>query len=119
MRNLTAERTCVVAKLSDVGQSTLPLQEQMRPLMNAAPYLVLDVDGIQFTSMMLGEIVNVYMAFQEQWGSRPNGMALIRASELTRQVLRLAKLGDKIPMFDDLEQAWRSFGSSPRAQARA
>ncbi len=119
MKNLTAERSCVVAKLSDVGHSTLPLQEQMRPLMDAAPYLVLDVDGIDFTSMILGEMVNLYMAFQEKWGSRPNGFAIIRAPEVTRQVIRTAKLADKMPMFDDLEQAWRSFGSAPRAQARA
>jgi hypothetical protein len=115
MKNLTAERSCIVVKLSDVGGSNLPLQEQLRPLVNVVPFLIIDVDGISFTSMMLGEMVNLYMAFQDRWGSRANGLAMIRAPEVTKQVLRIAKLTDKIPVFDDMEQAWRSFGTAPRA----
>jgi len=118
MKNLTSERLCVVAKLTDMGNSNTPLEEQIRPLVNAAPYLVLDVDGIAFTSMMLGDMVNLYSSFQKRWSGRPNGMALVHAPEVTKQVLRLAKLADKLPVYDDLDQAWRSFGPAPRAQAR-
>lgn len=68
MKTLTAERSCVVVKISDLGASNLPLEEQMRSLLGAAPYLVLDMDGIQITSMMLGELVNLYKSFEQRWG---------------------------------------------------
>lgn len=119
MKNLTAERSCIVVKLSDTGHSTLPLQEQMRPLVNAVPFLVLDADGIQFTSMMLGEMINLHTALQDRWSGRVTGMAIIRAPDITKQAIRIAKLSDKIPLFDDFDAAWRSFASAPRAQARA
>jgi hypothetical protein len=120
MKNLTAERSSIVVKLSDVGGSNVPLQEQLAPVLNAVPFIIIDADGIPFTSMMLGEVVNLYMAFKERWGSRPSGIAMIGAPEVTRQVLRIAKLTDKIAIFDDLEQAWRSFGTAPRtAKAHA
>lgn len=119
MKNLTAERSCIVVKLSDLGHSTLPLQEQMRPLVNATPYLVLDADGIQFTSFMLGEMINLYMAFHDRWSGRASTLAIIRAPDVSKQAIRVAKLGDKIMLFDDFESAWRSFSNAPRAQARA
>jgi hypothetical protein len=67
---------------------------------------------------MLGELVNVYNAYFERWGTRPFSLALIRAPEVTKQIVRVAKLADKLPLYDDLESAWRSFGATP-GQARA
>lgn len=119
MKTLTAERSCVVVKISDLGASNLPLEEQMRSLLGAAPYLVLDMDGIQITSMMLGELVNLYKSFEQRWGGKACAMVIIRAPEITKQVMRIARLAEKIPLYDDLDQAWRSFGSAPRAQALA
>ena len=118
MKNLSVVRSCVVVKLSDIGISQVPLQEQIKTVVSTAPYLVLDVDGVQFNSMMLGELVNVYMAYSERWAARPFGVALIRAPDVTKQIIKIAKLADKLPMYDDLESAWRAFGMSP-GQARA
>jgi hypothetical protein len=68
---------------------------------------------------MLGEMINLYMAFQDRWSGRANPLAIIRAPDVTKQAIRVAKLGDKITLFDDFESAWRSFSSAPRVQARA
>jgi len=119
MNNLTAERSCVVVKLSELGNSTVPLEEQMRPLVGMAPYLVLDLDGIKLTSMMLGELVNLYKSFEQRWNGKGRAMVIIRVPEVTKQVMHIAKLAEKIPLYDDLDQAWRSFGSAPRAQVLA
>jgi hypothetical protein len=113
MKNLSLVRSCAVVKLSETGSSQIPLQEQIKPVVDLAPFVVLDVDGINFNSMMLGEIVNVFQANSERWGERPHGIALIRAPEVTKQILRVAKLADKLPLYDDLESAWRSFGAPP------
>lgn len=118
MKNLSVVRSSVVVKLSDLGTSQVPLQEQIKAIVSVAPYLVLDIDGVPFNSMMLGELVNVYMAYAERWSGRPFGVALIRAPEVTKQIIRIAKLADKLPLYDDLESAWRAFGSTP-GQARA
>ena len=117
MKNLSVVRSCAVIKLSDLGTSSVPLQEQINPIVNSAPFLVLDVDGINFDSMMLGELVNLYTACSQRWGGRPYGVALIRAPEVTKQIVRIAKLAEKLPLYDDLESAWRAFGATP-GQAR-
>jgi hypothetical protein len=118
MKNLSVVRSCAVVKLSDLGTSQVPLQEQIKTIVSIAPYIVLDVDGVQVNSMMLGELVNVYMACAEKWSGRSFGVALIRAPDVTKQIIRIAKLADKLPLYDDLETAWRAFGTSP-GQARA
>jgi hypothetical protein len=82
-------------------------------------YLVLDLDGIQVTSMMLGELVNLYKVFEQRWKGKAGAMVIIRAPEITKQVMRIARLAEKIPLYEDLDQAWRSFGSAQRAQALA
>jgi hypothetical protein len=116
MKTLSLIRSCVVLKISDLGSSQVPLQEQIRPAIHAAPFVVIDVDGIHFTSMMLGEIVNVYMEFSRRWQGHAHGLALIRAPEVTRQIVRVAKLADKLVLYDDLEAAWRAFGAPAGTQ---
>ncbi|HUJ74763.1 MAG TPA: hypothetical protein VL359_07885 [bacterium] len=110
MKVLTSERACVVIKLSDVSVSSLPLQEQVRGLMQVVPFLILDVAGIHFTSMLLGEVVNLFLACDQVWKERRHGLALVNVSEVSRQVFRIAKLNDKLPIYDSLEQAWAAVG---------
>ncbi len=120
MKLLSADRTCSVVKLSDAAVSTLPLVNQMQPVMEASPFLILDADGIQFSSMLIGEVVNLYLAFQQRWQDHRHSMVLVHVPEKSKQVFRVARLVEKVPIFDDLEQAWKSFSpSAARVEASA
>lgn len=113
MKSLNMTRTCSLVKLSDVENPGAPLGEQLDASLRSSPALILDVDGIQFTSMMLGELVNVLGSLKAVWGANKASMALVRPTTLARQVMKVSKLDQAIPVFDDLESAWR--GVRPQA----
>jgi hypothetical protein len=102
----------MVLKLSDFGPSTLPLLEQARPFIHATPFVVLDVDGIHFSSMLLGEVVNLYVEFSNHWKAERHGMAMAHVAEVSKKVFQVSRLTDRIPIFESLEEAVRSFSVS-------
>jgi len=108
MKNLSVARSCSLVRLTDIQQSGAPLKEQVQACVNASPCLILDTDGLQFTSMMLGDLVNVYSALKERWPQGNVAMGMIGASDLTRQVMRISRLDQTISVFDTLENAWRA-----------
>jgi hypothetical protein len=119
MKILTVRQTCVVIRLSELADSSLPLLEQARPFIMLTPYVVLDVDGIHFTSMLLGEVVNLYMAFSNHWKSSRHGMGMVNVAEVSQQVFRTAKLTDRIPIFDNIEMAMKALPAIAQPKAGA
>jgi hypothetical protein len=109
MKVLSVKQSCMVLRLSDLGPSNLPLLEQARPFIITAPYVVLDVDGIHFSSMLLGEVVNLYVGFTNHWKDHRHGMAMAHVPEVSRKVFQVSKLTEKIPVFDTLDEAVKSF----------
>jgi anti-anti-sigma regulatory factor len=111
MKTLNATRHCSLVKLSDVEHAGPPLGEQLINSVRASATLILDVDGVQFNSMMLGELVNVLGMLKAKWGESNAAMALVRPTAMARQVMQVSKLDQAIPLFDDLDSAWRGVGS--------
>jgi anti-anti-sigma regulatory factor len=110
MKVLSVKQASAVLRLSDLGPSNLPLLEQARPFILSTPFVVLDVDGIHFSSMLLGELVNLYVGFSNHWKGQRHGMALVHVPEVSRKVFQVSKLTDKIPLFDTVDEAVKSFG---------
>jgi hypothetical protein len=102
----------MVLKLSDLGPSTLPLLEQARPFIQATPFVVLDVDGIHFSSMLLGEVVNLYVEFSSHWKDQRHGMAMAHVADVSKKVFQVSRLTDRIPIYDSLDDAFKSFSLS-------
>lgn len=111
MKVLSVKQASTVLRLSDLGTSNLPLQEQARPFIISTPFVVLDVEGIHFSSMLLGEVVNLYVAFTNHWKQQRHGMAMVHVPEVSRKVFQVSKLIDKIPLFDTVDEAVKSFGT--------
>ena len=109
MKVLSVKQSCMVIRLSDLGPSDLPLLEQARPLITACPFVVLDVDGIHFSSMLLGEVVNLYVGFTNHWKDQRHGMAMSHVPDISKKVFQVSKLTEKIPIFDSLDDAVKSF----------
>jgi hypothetical protein len=112
MKMFSIKQTCAVIRLADVSGSPPPLLEQARPLLIASPFIILDVDGVHFSSMLLGEVVNLYQAFTGHWKEKRHGMAMVRVPAVSQQVLKVAKLLDRIPVYDTLDEAVKSFNLS-------
>jgi len=112
MKMLTIKQSCVVLRLSDVSSSPAPLMEQARPLIVASPFMILDVEGVQFSSMLLGEVVNLYQAFTSHWKDRRHGLAMVHVAPVSQQVMKVAKLLDRIPAYGTVDEAVKSFNLS-------
>lgn len=109
MKVLSVKQSCMILKVSDLGPSTVPLVEQARPYIHATPFVVLDVDGVHFSSMLLGEVVNLYAEFSSHWKDQRHGMAMTHVPDLSRKVFQVSKLTDRIPIYDTLDEAVKSF----------
>jgi hypothetical protein len=108
MKNLTVAKICTLVRLTEWERTGSSLRDQLATLIDGCPRLLLDIDGIQFNSMMLGDLVSVRNALRERWGVGNEYVAVLRPTNVTRQVMKLSKLDQAIPVFDDVESAWRS-----------
>ena len=108
MQILRVAQSCTLVKLAQADEMAAPLEEQV-PSLAQNPYVVLDVEGVQFGSMQIGELVNLARVFGEAWKGKPHGLAIINPSEQTRTVFTTVKLDVILPMFDSLEEALKSF----------
>ncbi len=110
MKVLSVKQSCMVLKVSDLGPSTTPLVEQARAFIQATPFVVLDVEGVHFSSMLLGEVVNLYVEFSGHWKDQRHGMAMAHVPEVSRKVFQVSKLTERIPIYDTLDDAVKAFG---------
>ncbi len=115
MKFLSVVDSATVLRLSDHGDSNHPLQEQIDTFMKSSPQIVLDVDGINFSSMLIGELVNVSLRLDALWeGQRTTSLSLVNVNSFSRKVLETVKLTERIPIYDTLDEALGgNFPTSP------
>lgn len=116
MRSLRLETPCTLLRLvSDDGPAGATLPEQARAYLATCPYLLLDVRGVQFNSMMIGEIVNLYSAFSNLWQGRTHRLALVNADDFSRRVFETTHLTERIPVYASLDEALAAEAWTPGA----
>lgn len=105
MKTLNVENAYTLLKISDRSRGTLPLTDQVAPYLGQSPNLILDLGGIQLTSMLIGELLNVHRGFEEQWESHAHRISLVNLTPTSRDVLQRVRLTDYLTICDTLEQA--------------
>lgn len=110
MMFLEIEKTCAIAVLSTTGTSGEPLLEKVRPHLEISPCLLLDAGDINFSSMQIGELVNLVKAFDARWRGQKHGLALFNVSKVSADSFRVAGIIKLLPVFDSVAQALASFG---------
>lgn len=92
MHTLDVDSAFTFLKLKVNSQSGQSLSEQAKPFLTQNPNLILDVEGIQFTSLTIGELVNLHQVFTNHWGERPHRILLVNMTDFSREVFRRVKL---------------------------
>ncbi|MEE8396184.1 MAG: hypothetical protein V3S29_09030 [bacterium] len=110
MMFLETVKTCAIAVLSTTGTPGEPLVEKIRPHMEISPCLLLDGGDINFSSMQIGELVNLVKAFDARWQGQQHGLALFNVSKVSADSFRVAGINQLLPVFDSVSQALASFG---------
>ena len=118
MSTLNLHCACTVIKIRQSSDFNHPLDEQVEENLGTNPLLVFDVAEVNFGSMQMGELVNVYHRFTEIWKNEPHLMALINLNKTGKEVFGLTKLNDTLPSFDSLEGAFSAFTSLDPSDAK-
>jgi anti-anti-sigma regulatory factor len=105
MKTLQVDQAFTVVKLTDALPAKATLTEQLEPYVDRSPNLILDVSGIQFNSMLIGEIVNVHRTFEERWKNDEHRIAVVNLTDVSRTVFRRIRLDEFFPIFDTLSDA--------------
>ena len=103
MKNLNLENTCLILKLGEKHTSNQPLVEQLQSKIGFCKNLLLDISQVELNSMLIGELVNVYQAFDDQWKDHQHQIGLVNASTFSGNVLNTVKLTDKLPLYATVE----------------
>lgn len=111
MKTLKVKQACTVIQLVQEAPSDTPLEEQALPYLEAGPFVLLDVRGVMFGSMQIGELVNLGRKFKEQWGDTPQKLGLVNLSQTGREVFSSTKLDHVFPIFDSLADAFAAFAA--------
>ncbi|MBI3992594.1 MAG: hypothetical protein HY342_04930 [Candidatus Lambdaproteobacteria bacterium] len=106
-------------RLVDSVLAGKPLVEQLRPYLENTPNIVLDVEGIDFTSMLIGELANLARDFDKLWVNQPHGMAMTNLKPSSRQVMEAVKFDHIIPIARNYNEALKRLFSGADASRSA
>ena len=112
MRFLGIQRAWLVIKLAEASSGDLTLLEQAKAMLAVNAFVILDAEGVYFTSFQIGEIMNVVREFQEQWGHDPHAVGVINLSPMARRVFETAKVDQVLPIFSNLSEAMQGISSA-------
>ena len=111
VRFLGIQRAWLVIKLAEASSGDRTLLEQAKAMLAVNAFLILDAEGVVFTSFQIGEIMNVVRDFQEQWGRDPHAVGVINLSPMARRVFETAKVDQVLPVFSNLSEAMQSIST--------
>ena len=120
MKTLNYGNSCTIVRLIDSTLAGQPLGEQLRPILENTPNIVLDVEGIEFTSMLIGELANLAREFNALWVDQPHVMAMTNLKPSSRQVMETVKFDRVIPIAHSYDEALkRVFNGAHQAHSAA
>ena len=105
MKPLELTLVCTVLRLSEAEDETFTLAEQIEAHIARAPAMLVDVTGIRLTSMRIGELVNLYRAFEAFWGERRHRLVVVDRGGDNVEVLKRSRLDQLFPVVGSLDEA--------------
>lgn len=111
MNYLEIDQTCTLLRLRLTSKSDLTLGEQVTPYIEQNPLLVLDVEGLSFNSMQIGELLNIWNRFKSHWAGKAHSLAFINLTPQAREVFKIARLSKLFQICDSLGQAMDDFSA--------
>ncbi len=109
MKTLKLDQAYTVLKLSESMLGGSVLEEQIASHIYSSPMLILDVDGILFNSMLIGEVINVCKACEAHWTDARHRIALINLTKTSRAAFERMRLQDRVQLCDSLDDALAGF----------
>ena len=105
MAILKLENSAVVLTLRAVPETDELLVEQVRDIIRESRFIILNIKGITFTTILIGDIINVLNLFEEHWKDQSHRMMFVQADPSAKRIFDLTKLSKKIPVYDSVDDA--------------
>lgn len=105
MAILKLENSAVVLTLRAVPDTDDLLVEQVRDIIRESRFIIFNIKGITFTTILIGDIINVLNLFEEHWKDRSHRMMFVQADPTAKRIFDLTKLSKKIPVYDSVDDA--------------
>ncbi len=105
MAILDLENTALVLSLRTVSESEDILVDQVREMIPLSRFIILNIKGIFFTSLLIGDIINVFHLFEEHWKDQSHRMVFVQADPSAKRIFDMTKLTKKIPVYDSVDKA--------------
>ena len=83
----------------------ISFSECAKPHFDAAPVLILDAEGINFDSMLIGELVNLQREFEKAWSGRETRLILVNLSDFNKRVFEQVHLENIFHIHDTIQEA--------------
>ena len=117
MHFLDVDRACAILRLKGGNATGLSLLEQVRPMLEHVPNIILDMKGIQITSMTIGELANLARAFHAYWENHPHSIAITNLDATGRQSLAMVRFDKLVSVIDDPQDCLALlFGAVPETR---
>lgn len=105
MALLSLQNSALVLSLEAVQESKDTLVAQVQHMIPQSRFLILNIKGVAFTTLLIGDIVNVLNLFEEHWKDQSHRIMFVQADPSARRILDLTKLSKKFPVYDSIEKA--------------
>lgn len=116
---LQVDLACTVIRLSQASLDGSPLVDQVEPILGQNRFLVLDAGGINFTSMEIGELVNLADDFYKSWEGKARHIAMINLTPSAETTFSITKLDKIFPNFSSVSAALDHFQSGEPPELKA
>ena len=108
---LKVDLACTIIRLSQTNVDPLPLVDQVAPYLDQNTHLIIDLEGIDLTSMEIGELVNLADAFHKVWDGKACYMAVVNLTSAAQSIFAVTKLDRVFTCFDTISSALNHFTS--------
>jgi hypothetical protein len=105
MKNTGQPGSHTILNFVDPTGSDTPFAEWAKDFLDAAPVLILDVEGLNFDSRLIGELINLHRSFSAVWEDQPHRLALVNLTDFSNMVFDTVKLSHIIHRYESVSEA--------------
>lgn len=105
MKNTGKPGSHTVLKFDKYSSNDTTLTQWSEKFLAAAPFLILDVEGVNFDSRLIGELINLHRSFTKVWEDKPTRLALVNLSDFSKIVFDTVKLSNIIERYESVSEA--------------
>jgi len=102
---------CALIKIAETEKNSLTLDEQVMPFLGKKAHLLLDLNDVNVSSTVIGELVNLLTFLRRDFGRENTTICLLNLNEQGVRVLETTKLNKEFVVCENLEQAFQAINA--------